>query len=56
MDILKILKESADRDLTSEEEFQLTQELSEAYHQDEASVTSRDVQRIAEKIRAKLNK
>lgn len=30
-------------------------ELADAYHMDEASATSRDVQRIAEKVRARLN-
>ena len=41
-------------DLTPEEEAELTRELSEAYHMDEAAATSRDVQRIAEKVRARL--
>lgn len=41
-------------DLTPEEEAELTRELSEAYHADEAAATSRDVQRIAEKVRARL--
>ena len=41
-------------DLTPEEEAELTRELSAAYHADEASATSRDVQRIAEKVRARL--
>ena len=41
-------------DLTPEEEAELTQELSAAYHMDEAAATSRDVQRIAEKVRARL--
>ena len=41
-------------DLTPEEEAELTRELSAAYHMDEAAATSRDVQRIAEKVRARL--
>lgn len=41
-------------ELTPEEEAELTRELSEAYHADEAAATSRDVQRIAEKVRARL--
>ena len=41
-------------DLTPEEEAELSNELSQAYHMDEASASSRDVQRIAEKIRARL--
>jgi hypothetical protein len=40
--------------LTREEEFQLTRELADAYHMDEASSTSREVQRIAEIVRARL--
>lgn len=40
--------------LTPEEEAQLTQELSAAYHMDEAASTSRDVRRIAEKVSARL--
>jgi hypothetical protein len=40
--------------LNPEEEAQLTRELAAAYHMDEASATSRDVQRIAEKVRARL--
>ena len=41
-------------DLTPEEEAELTRELSAAYHMDEAAASSRDVQRIAEKVRARL--
>jgi hypothetical protein len=41
-------------DLTQDEEAELTRELSAAYHADEAAATSRDVQRIAEKVRARL--
>lgn len=40
--------------LSSEEESELTRELSAAYHMDEAAATSRDIQRIAEKVRARL--
>jgi 2-oxo-4-hydroxy-4-carboxy--5-ureidoimidazoline (OHCU) decarboxylase len=41
-------------ELTPEEEAELTRELSAAYHMDEAAASSRDVQRIAEKVRARL--
>ena len=40
--------------LTPEEEAALAREFSEAYHKDEAAITSRDVQRIAEKVRLRL--
>ena len=40
---------------TPEEDAQLARELSAAYHMDEAAATSRDVQRIAEKVRARLD-
>lgn len=49
-----LLKKFGISDLTPEEEAELSHELSQAYHMDEASATSRDVQRIAEKIRARL--
>ena len=50
-----LLKKFGITDLTPEEEAELCRELSHAYHMDEASATSRDVQRIAEKVRARLN-
>jgi hypothetical protein len=50
-----LLKKFGIADLTPEEESKLTRELSAAYHMDEAAATSRDVQRIAEKVRARLH-
>lgn len=41
-------------DLTPDEEAELTRELAAAYHMDEAAASSRDIQRIAEKVRARL--
>ena len=41
-------------DLTPEEETIITRELSAAYHLDESSSSNRDVQRISEKIRLRL--
>ncbi len=55
MKAITLLTRSGGADLTAEEEAQLTRELSDAYHMDEASATSRDVQRIAEKVRARLD-
>jgi hypothetical protein len=49
-----LLKKFGIADLTPEEEAELSRELSAAYHMDEAAATSRDVQRIAEKVRARL--
>ena len=54
MDIIELLKQVAERELTPEEEDQLLNELSAAYHRDEASISSRAVQRIEEKVTAKL--
>lgn len=54
MDPIKLLTRSGGADFTPEEDAQLTRELAAAYHMDEASATSRDVQRIAEKVRARL--
>ena len=42
-------------DLSSEEEAALVIELSAAYHMDEISSSSRDVQRIAEKVQARMS-
>jgi hypothetical protein len=55
MNAITLLARSGDAGLTPEEDAQLTRELAAAYHMDEASATSRDVQRIAEKIRARLD-
>jgi hypothetical protein len=55
MKAITLLIRSGEADLTPEEDAQLTRELADAYHMDEASATSRDVQRIAEKVRARLN-
>ena len=49
-----LLKKFGITDLTPEEEAELCRELSQAYHMDEAAASSRDVQRIAEKVRARL--
>jgi hypothetical protein len=54
MDPINLLKRYGVTDLTPEEEAELSRELSAAYHMDEAAATSRDVQRIAEKVRARL--
>jgi len=54
MDPINLLKRYGITDLTPEQEAELTRELSAAYHMDEAAATSRDVQRIAEKIRARM--
>ncbi|MFT3991957.1 MAG: hypothetical protein QM680_11160 [Luteolibacter sp.] len=42
--------------LSPEEESLLSQELASAYHQDETSATSREVERIAEKIKARMTR
>lgn len=54
MNSIDLLKRYGITDLTPGEEAELTRELSAAYHMDEAAATSRDVQRIAEKVRARL--
>lgn len=54
MNPANLLKKFGIDDLTPEEEAELSRELSAAYHMDEAAATSRDVQRIAEKVRARL--
>ncbi len=54
MKAIALLTRSSEADLTPEEDAQLTRELADAYHMDEAAATSRDVQRIAEKVRARL--
>ena len=55
MNAINLLTRSDGADLTPEEDAQLTRELAAAYHMDEASATSRDVQRIAEKVRARMD-
>lgn len=55
MNAINLLTRSGGAGLTPEEEAQLTRELAAAYHMDEASATSRDVQRIAEKVRARMD-
>ena len=54
MNAITLLTRTSGTELTPEEDAQLTRELAAAYHMDEASSTSRDVQRIAEKVRARL--
>ena len=54
MNAITLLTRSGTADLTPEEDAQLARELSAAYYMDEASATSRDVQRMAEKVRARL--
>lgn len=54
MNAITLLIRSAGADLTPEEDAMLIRELAAAYHMDEASATSRDVQRMAEKVRARL--
>ena len=54
MNSIALLTRSGVTALTPAEDAQLDRELSAAYHMDEAAATSRDVQRIAEKIRAKM--
>ena len=55
MNPITLLTRSGLTALTPAEDAQLDRELSAAYHMDEAAATSRDVQRIAEKIRARLD-
>lgn len=54
MDPISLLRRKDLTNLTPEEETALARELSDAYHMDEAAATSRDVQRIAEKVRMRL--
>lgn len=55
MDPIKLLTRQPDPPLTPDEDAALTQALSAAYHCDEAACLSRDVQRIAEKVRARMS-
>lgn len=54
MKAINLLTRTGGADLTPEEEALLTRELADAYHMDEVSATSREVQRIAEKVRARM--
>lgn len=54
MDPISLLRRAGLADFTPEEEASLGRELSVAYHMDEAAATSRDVQRIAEKVQARI--
>jgi hypothetical protein len=54
MNPVDLLKRFGVTDLTPEEEAEFSRELSAAYHMDEAAASSRDIQRIAEKVRARL--
>lgn len=54
MNPANLLKKFGIDGLTPAEEAELSRELSQAYHADEAAASSRDVQRIAEKVRARL--
>lgn len=56
MNIFKLLTRSKPENLTPEEEEQLTRELSDAYHMDEAAATSEDVERIVAKVRERVAK
>jgi hypothetical protein len=55
MHAINLLTRHGGPDLTPEEDAQLNRELAAAYHMDEAAATSRDVQRIAEKVRARMD-
>lgn len=55
MNPISILLREDLADLTPAEDAALASELSKAYHKDEASATSRDVQRIVEKVRLRLS-
>lgn len=54
MNSIALLTRSGLTALTPAEDAQLDRELSAVYHMDEATATSRDVQRIAKKIRARM--
>lgn len=51
---MTLLQRLDSESLTPDEELKLVQELAAAYHMDESATTSRDVQRIAEKVRARI--
>lgn len=54
MNAITLLTRTGQPVLTPEEETLLVRELSVAYHLDEAASTSREVQRISEKIRLRM--
>jgi hypothetical protein len=54
MDPILLLRREALAEFTPEEEAALARELSAAYHMDESAATSRDVQRIGEKVRIRI--
>jgi hypothetical protein len=56
MKAITLLTRSGVTDFTPEEDALLARELSAAYHMDEAAATSRDIQRIAEKVRARMER
>jgi tRNA(Ile)-lysidine synthase TilS/MesJ len=55
-DPLNLLRCAPEVEWTPEEIKRFTEELSIAYHTDEATSNSRDVQRISEKVRLRLDK
>ncbi len=55
MNPIQILARSGIDDLTPEEESVLSRELTAAYHMDEAAASSLEVQRIAEKVRGRMD-
>jgi hypothetical protein len=54
-DPLHLLRLPTDAEWPVEETKRLTEELSLAYHMDEVACTSREVERISEKVRARMN-
>lgn len=54
MDPISLLSRQTPAEFTPEEEAALSRELSAAYHMDETAAASRDVQRIGEKVRARI--
>lgn len=54
MDPISLLSRQSPAEFTPEEDAALARELSAAYHMDESAAASRDVQRIGEKVRARI--
>jgi hypothetical protein len=54
MDPISLLSRQTPAEFTPEEDAALARELSAAYHMDESAAASRDVQRIGEKVRARI--
>ena len=54
MDPISLLCRETVDSLTPEEEAALANALSSAYHMDETAASSRDVERIGEKVRARM--